>query len=104
MTSKGAAITAAALLAGISGVLAPSNARAEAGHQIPPGLARVMADGAGRAAGVPEGQSACGWARDFVRRHGRERAVEIARLQHSDAEIEAWRRACFPDQSPVARR
>lgn len=97
-----ALIAAAALLAGLGGIAPPSRADT---RPLPPGLARVLADGAGRAVGRDRSElSPCAWARDFVRRYGRARAVEIARLKHSDAEIEAWRRACFPDADPIARR
>lgn len=103
MGIKVAAVAAIALLAGISGVLSPSSARGEAGRPIPPGLARVLADGAGRAAGGVDEGATCAWARDFVRRYGQERAVEIARLKYSDLEIKAWRRACFPVTRPIDR-
>lgn len=100
MGTRVAAIAIAATLAGISGVLAPSDARSEDGHRVPPGLARIMAEGAGRIVETPE-RTGCAWARDFVRRYGRERAIEIARLDHADAEIEAWRRLCFPESRPI---
>lgn len=46
----------------------------------------------------------CDWARGFVERYGRERTIEIARLKHTEAEIEATRRMCFPDEKPIRRR
>lgn len=108
MATKIAIVAAAALLAGISGVMAPSSARIETWRPtlakmnaatpkpLPEPLLGLMAESAGRAAGNTEGIAVCAWIRDFVRRHGRERAIEIARLRHSDAEIAAWHRACFP--------
>lgn len=103
MSGMVAVVRAVVLAAGISGVLIPSRTVAETRRPIQPGLARVLADGASRAAGVPQA-AVCDWARDFVRRHGAAQAVEIARLRHTDAEIEAWRRLCFPGSRSIERR
>lgn len=71
---------------------------------IPQGLMTVMAEGAARAAGR-DGfvEARCAQIRDFYDRYGREHTIEIARLRHTDAEIEFWRRTCLPAVPPISR-
>lgn len=71
---------------------------------IPEGLMTVMAEGAARAAGrAGFVEARCAQIRDFYDRYGREHTIEIARLKHTDAEIEFWRRTCMPNVRPISR-
>lgn len=97
MGTKARAIASAAILAGIWAVSLPANAKA-----IPEGLRVLMAEGAGRAVGIVDG-GRCAQLRNFYKRYGREHTIEIARLNHTDAEIEVWRRVCMPDVRPISR-
>lgn len=122
MGTKGRAILLGAMLTGITGGFLASAANSEQtlifptsneaeNHQvttgvrpIPEGLVVLMAEGAARAAGTAGFVEArCAQIRDFYGRYGREHTIEIARLRHTDAEIEFWRRTCMPAVPPISR-
>lgn len=109
MGTKTRAIVLSPILAGIFGAILASNANSsqtiifpssnegeKINKPVPDGLLAVMADGAGRAAGVDgEIETKCDQIRGFVRRYGRSRTIEIAKaLGHTDLEIEVAQRAC----------